>query len=61
MEKLDLCRLCLVNGMNANLLASTKTMERTMRQFNMLYSVSAGFVVSNFLFVGESSSFLFVL
>lgn len=41
MEKMDLCRLCLANSMNANMLPSTKTMERTMRQFNMLYTVSA--------------------
>lgn len=41
MEKLDLCRMCLANSMNASMLPSTKTMERTMRQFNMLYSVSA--------------------
>lgn len=48
MEKLDLCRLCLANSMNASMLPSTKTMERTMRQFNMLYSVSGvHFLLSN--------------
>lgn len=41
MEKVELCRLCLGNSMNVNVMPSTKTMERTMRQFNMLYSVSA--------------------
>lgn len=40
MEKLDLCRLCLANSTNTNMLPTTKTMERTMSQFNMLYSVS---------------------